>query len=367
MRRTMVLAFAVSLSLIAGCGGDDDEESGPAAGGGQPSEKVVTVSMGTVPVLAMGPQFVADELGIWEKHGIEMDYQQVTDPYALLAVQSQGKLDANIVATGAALFNAVNSGLNFKVATDRLTYRCSSTNLLLVRKKLHDEGLTTPAGLKGKKVAIFGEGTATEFWLEQLIKQNGLKSDDIESVSIAGYPDIVNALKTGAIDAGFVAQPVAAQAIQDGTASALISTDKIAPDDESGVITFSDKFIEANGGETAVNWLSAWLEAVRYFLDPANKEEVIGIVAKTTKIEPKIVEGLYGTDQWPWTHPNGLYDVEHILGGQEGTDWLLENELVEKVPEPSEYVATDLLDRALENVGEVEVERDCADVPAYEG
>jgi NitT/TauT family transport system substrate-binding protein len=363
--KAWTLAVAVSLCLVAGCGGEDEAER--AAGGGDAAGELVSVSMGTVPVLAMGPQFVADELGLWEKHGIKMDYQQVTDPYALLSVQSQGKLDANIVATGAALFNAVNSGLNFKVVTDRLTYRCSSDNLLLVRKQLYDKGLRSPEGLEGKKVAIFGEGTATEFQLDQLLEQTGLAPDAVRKMPLASYPDIVNGLKTGALDAGFVAEPVAAGAIADGTAERLIGTDKIVPDNESGVITFSDKFIEANGGETAVNWLSAWLEAVRYYLDPANEAKVIDIVAAATKIDPKVVEALYGTDQWPWMHPNGTYDVENILGGQAGVDWLLEKKLTEKIPDPSEYYAEDLLSRAVEKVGEVEVDRDCADVPPFQG
>jgi ABC-type nitrate/sulfonate/bicarbonate transport system substrate-binding protein len=296
-----------------------------------------------------------------------MKYQEVKDPYALLAVQSQGKLDANIVATGAALFNAVNSNLKFKVVTDRLTYRCSSTNLLLDRKELYDKGLTSPAGLKGKKVAIFGPGTATEFWLKQLMKQNGMHESDVKAVSIAGYPDIVNALKTGAVDAGFVAQPLAAQALEDGVAGRLIGTDKITPGDESGVITFSDAFIARNGGETAANWLSAWLEAVRYFLDPANRDRVIDIVAKRTKLDAALVAKLYGTDQWPWTHPNGEYDVSHILGGQEGLDWLLENDLVKSIPPAEKYYAKDLLDKAVAKVGKVDVNRDCADVPPFEG
>jgi ABC-type nitrate/sulfonate/bicarbonate transport system substrate-binding protein len=357
--RLWLMVLVAALVALGGCGDDGGEQQ--AAGG------VQTVKMATVPVLAMGPQFVADDLKLWEKHGIRMSYQQVTDPYALLAVQSQGKLDANIVATGAALFNAVNSHLKFKVAADRLTYRCSSDNLLLVRKALYDKGFTSPAGLKGKKVAVFGKGTATEFQLEQLLQQNGMKASDVRVVPMASYPDIVTGLKTGALDAGFVAQPVAAAALADGTAERLIGTDKIVPGNESGVITFSDAFIDRNDGDTSVRWLSAWLEAVRYFQDPANRERVIQIVAKHTKLDAAVVTKLYGTDQWPWAHPNGVYDVEHILGGQAGLDWLVDNELVKTIPDASEYYAEDLLNRAVERVGKVEVQRDCADVPPFEG
>lgn len=355
-----LLALLTATSAAAGVAAHANS-TGPAKAG----QELATVSMATVPVLAMAPEFIADDLGLWRKHGIKMEYNFVTDPYALLAVQSQGKLDVNIVATGAALFNAVNSGLNFKVGVDRLTYACSSTNLLLVRRDLHREGVRTPAALRGRRIAYFGPGTATEFWLQQMLRRNGMTMADIRPVVIRAYPDIVNALKTGGVDAGFVAQPIAAVAMIDGTASRIIGTDKITPNDESGVVTFSQEFIDRNGGATAVNWTAAWLEAVRFFLNPKNKARVIRVVAKATSVPESVVAKLYGTDQWPWMHPNGTYQSERILGGPAGLKWLLDNKLVSSIPAPSSYTATQILQRAQQKVGKVRYTRKCKDVKPF--
>lgn len=337
-----------------------DESTEEAAA---PEEELSEVSVAYVSIIAMAPMYMAEELGYFAERGIANNYESVANPYDLLGVQSQGELDVNIVGTSAAFFNAVNQGLNVRAVSDRMQYLCSSDNILLARTEAWEEGLQTPADLAGKKVAIIARGSGTEYWLGLILEREGLSLSDVEIVTLS-YPDTVNALATGAVDAGFVVEPLALAALNDGTAKRIVAMHEVLPGQQLGELVFSQEFIDRNGGEVAAQWLAAWIEGVRFYLDPANKEQVIDIISEWSQVDRAVVEQLYGTDQWPWMDPNGDLDVDYIA--ENDGAWMLENELVEELPPPSVYYEDGPLMAAQEMVGRVEVERDCSTVPPLE-
>ena len=324
---------------------------------------VDNVSMAYFSIMAMLPLYVAEDEGFFTKYGIKNEYTLTPNPYALLAVQSQGKLDVNIVGTGAAYFNAHNQGLKVRAVADRIQYKCSSDNTLLARSAAFPGGIQSAADLKGRKIAIVSRGSVTEYWLGLILNKVNLKISDVNIV-VLSYPDTVTALKTGAIDAGFAPQPLAAGLLDDGTAKRIIAMHEVMPGQQMGEIIYSQDFIERNGGKTAAAWLAAWLEGVRFAQNPANKDRVIQLVAKWTKADTALITKLYGTDQWPYADPNGDLDVEFIA--KKDGPWMLENKLIEKLPTAAEYYDTRPIKAAQAIVGRVPTNRDCSKVPVFQ-
>ncbi|MBX3579423.1 MAG: ABC transporter substrate-binding protein [Rhizobiaceae bacterium] len=326
------------------------------------AQEPTTVRMTYVNIVAMAPLYAAEEEGFFAKHGIKNELTVAPNPYNILPAQSQGEVDVNIVGTSAAYFNAHNQGLKIRVVSDRMQYRCSSDNILLARAAAYDEGLNDTAGLKGRKVAIISRGSGTEYWLSLILAKHGLTINDVQIVTLS-YPDVVNALKTGAIDAGFVTQPLAATAILDGTAKRLIAMHELLPGEQLGKLIMSQEFIERDGGKHAAAWLAGWIEGVRFAQDPANKDRMIELVTKWTKADGALIAKMYGTDQWPYADPNGDLDTEFVAkDGQ----WMLDQKLIERLPTPEEYYDTRPLKAAQEIVGRVEVNRDCSTIPVFQ-
>jgi NitT/TauT family transport system substrate-binding protein len=356
INRKALVAAALGASLLVGtaaCGGDEETTG---AGG---TDKVTVNSL---EILSLAPMMVADAKGFFGKHQIEVEFSNA-DIYSRLAVQSQGKLDVNIPGVGGALFNAVNQGLRVKAVGDRQQYRCASDNLLLARTEAFDGGLKSVADLKGKKVAILAKGSTTEYWLDRALGDAGLKQSDLGQIVTLSYPDTANALKTGAVDAGFVVQPLAYQLINDGAAKRVLAMNEVAPNQEQGLITMSQDFIEKRP-EAAARWMAGWLEGVRFYQDPANKDEVVKIVAERTKVPAETITTLYGTDQWPYMDPNGRVDTATVMA--EDGKWLIDNKVIEKLPEVSTWHDDSVVKAALEIVGEAPVQRDCASVQKLE-
>lgn len=354
--RTVAIGATVSaLLLSAACGGSGNEVPGESGGSS-------TVTVNYLPILSMAPLFVAEEKGFFADRGITNEFS-TADIYSRLAVQAQGELDVNIPGVGGAFFNAINQGLDLRAVADRQQYRCTSDNLLLVRQDLYDQGVTSPEDLAGKKVAIIARGSTTEYWLDKLLESVDITQDDLGEIVTLSYPDTVNALRTGAVDAGFLVEPLAYQLLQDGTAERIIAMHEIVPDQEQGLITMSGQFIDENP-DVAAAWLAAWVEGVRYYSDPANQDEVVDIISQWTEVPVEQIAPLYGTDQWAYANPNGFVDTDTVVD-QDG-QWLLDNGVIEELPDVETWYDDGPITQAIDELGEVDATRSCDSVPELE-
>jgi NitT/TauT family transport system substrate-binding protein len=361
-RATKPLALAVAAAItlvVSACASPAD----PASSGSSDTETTpAVVKVNALQIVSVGPLFVAEDKGFFEAQGIKNEYTDA-DIYAQMALQSQGNLDVNIPGLGGAFFNAINEGLKLRAVADRNQYTCTADSLLVVRTEQFDAGVDSVKELEGKNVAILARGSSTEYWLSRALADEGMTLDDLGTLTTLGYPDIANALKTGAVDAGFLAQPIGYSVLADGTAKRLLATHEIVPDQEQGLITMSDKFIDESP-EVAARWLAAWLEGVRYYLDPANRDEVVQIIAENTSVPVETVDALYGTDQWPYMNPNGRVNTATAM--DEDGAWLLENQIVESLPSVDEWYDDSIVTAALDLIGEVDAERDCNAVERLE-
>ncbi len=307
----------------------------------------------------MVPMYLADDLGFYAKRGIKNEYTE-GNPFDLMSVQSKGDIDVNIPGTSAAFFNAITSGLKVKAVADRMQYHCSSDNMLVIGSQGWNQGLQSIADLKGKRVSINARGSGTQRLLDELLHRNNMTEADLAQVVVLGYPDTVNALKTGALDAGWLSEPLAAQVMLDGSAKRLTTANEVFPGQELGLFVYSDQFMNRDNGNLAKEWLAAWLEGVRYYLNPANKAQVLKTAQQWTKVDESVLNAMYGTDQWPLMDPNGDLDAT-TMATQDG-QWYLDNKFIDRIPEPSEFYDSRAIKAAQSEVGVVPVDWSCTGV-----
>lgn len=358
-RRPVLLAILTAGALLgaSACGSTESSAPSSSAGAGASGSAATggaTVTVNALNIVSLAPLFVAQDKGFFTKQGITNEYS-TNDIYSTLSVQSQGSIDVNIPGVGGAFFNAVNQGLKLKAVADRNQYRCTSDSMLV---SAASAGITSPADLRGKKVAILAKGSSTEYWLDLVLQKAGMTQADLGGVVNLTYPDTVNALKTGAVDAGFLTQPLAYQAIADGVAKRILATYEIAPDEQQGLITMSQDFLDKSP-DVAARWLAGWLEGVRYYQDPKNKDDVVSIVAAHTSVPAETVAALYGTDQWPYMDPNGTVDTKTAMNAD--GKWLVDNKIVENLPDPSAWYDDAPLTAAIKLVGSAPAGNSCND------
>lgn len=314
------------------------------------SGKLDIVKGTLTPLVAYAHVYSAIEKGFFAKYGIQNQIDSVAIA-ASLPIVARGDYDWGRSSNGAGYFNALNSGLAIVGAVDRLTYICSADNGLVVSKKNYDAGVRSFADLKGKTVAVNAPGTANDYWVAQSLAKNKMAKSDIKLVYLS-YPDMLAAMSSGSADAGYLPEPLMTKGIEEGRINLVEPIIKVAPGDNIGMMFFGAKFIEKSGGDIATRWLMAYLEGIRFAQNPKNRDEVIKIVAKETRLEPDLVGKIYDRRiSWPQVEPNGRVDAERML--KTLGNFFLEAKQIDKLPDARRVFDPTQLQAALKQVGEV--------------
>lgn len=238
-----------------------------------PAQKVMVAY---VPILKFATMYVAAERGLFEKHGLDVDFNRVKSGTEAIAFLTQGSVDVGGIAIVTSLWNSWKRGLDIRIiAPGALEPYTNSPTGLLLRKDLADSGkVKNIADLKGMRVATAGgPGSGGEYILSKALAQGGLTIRDVELINV-GNPDMLAALENKSIDASLTGSPYLDQAVQAGTA-VVFATD-LTPGLMTVAFVGSGKLAN-DRPEVAERFVLALTEAARMmqgddYLAPANMD-----------------------------------------------------------------------------------------------
>jgi NitT/TauT family transport system substrate-binding protein len=179
-----------------------------------------TVRIAHAPSTLFAPLYVAIEKGYLAEQGITPQLEVVTAGQDAMALAAQGQLDLVVGGFGAATFNAIDRGLEIRVVGSMGAQpQTGFPSALMVRRDLLDNGqVRSVADLKGRKVALAGgAGSTGSYWIGTKLREANLTLGDIDIVNM-GFPDMIAAFKSAAVDAAFPPAPFTTQIIHDNSA-----------------------------------------------------------------------------------------------------------------------------------------------------
>lgn len=296
-RRTAVRLGAlvgVAALVLAGCSSDDESASDTtAADSGSTSGETLTVGYSAWP--GWFPLAVAEEAGIFEEVGLDVDLQFFADYTASLDALVAGQVDINSQTLSDTIFG-VSAGSDQKivVAGDN-----STGNDAIIC----DESITSIEGLEGKTVAAEA-GVVDHFLLLQGLATVGLTEEDIDFQGVK-TDAAAAAFAGGQFDCVGVFAPFTVQALERPGSKVLFSSA-----DFPGVIP--DHFVATaelveERPEDVQKFVEAWYKTLAYLDEnPAESNE---IMAKQAGISVEEYESLAsGTT---------LFDVDEALAAFE--------------------------------------------------
>jgi NitT/TauT family transport system substrate-binding protein len=271
----MGLALLLLLAL-AGCSAAAPaapaaETTAPAANA---SAAAVTVRIGTQPWIGYGPWWIAQEQGLFAKHGIDaqlIDFVQDTEVNAAFAA---GEMDVANLATHTAIKLFAN-GVDLRV-------------VLLEDASLEADaiiagvGIDDVAELKGQTVA-YEEGATSDLLLNYALQQSGMTLADIQAAPMPAA-DAGSALLAGQVAAAVTYEPyIAAAQAQDPTVQ-VIYTGAADPGLISDVLAARAGFAAENPA-TMQALMQVWDEAVQFLNQ--NPDEGRAIIAAAVESSPE--------------------------------------------------------------------------------
>ncbi|HEY4745949.1 MAG TPA: ABC transporter substrate-binding protein [Steroidobacteraceae bacterium] len=145
--------------------------------------------------------------------------------------------------------------------------------------------------LKGKTISVGGLTDVTLYFLRVMARKNGLADQDYDLLYGGGTPNRFAQLASGAVSAAILTNPVDFSALEQGFVD-LGSVPQYLPNWAQNNILVDTRWGQQNRA-AVVAFLRAHIKATRYIYEPANRDEVIAILAKHTRTTAQIAAATY--------------------------------------------------------------------------
>jgi NitT/TauT family transport system substrate-binding protein len=262
--------------------------TGPAAAAS------TTVRAGVVGSLGEAGQYLAESQGYFRDEGLAIEFTKA-DPSTVFTALMAGGVDVAGFGIDPGLFRAVQQGMDFRIVATQASSEPNANGAFLVaRKDLIDAGrIRSNADLKGLKIAIPALGTSAEYVVARAMEGSGLTISDADP-TVLSFPATLTALGTGAIDIGYLPDPLATVAVENGSGVKWRGVSDIVPGFQIAVVVFSPQF--AAQRDLATRWMTAYLRGIRDYNDAfvknANRPRAVETLADALSVKPTLFDSI---------------------------------------------------------------------------
>lgn len=303
--RFIALLAAFSL-LLGACA----KEAAPTA-----TPEPITLRLAVLPILDTLPMYVAQQEGLYAKHGIQVE---------LIPAASAAERDQLINAGQAdGMINEVVSTLlynkdSIQVQIVRYARAATAEEAMFRILAASNSGITSVEGLKGVEIGI-SQGTVIQYITDRLLEAEGLSRAEIQFIAVPKIPDRMALLGTGELKAATLPEPLSSLAMQQG--AVLILDDTKHPELSYSTYAFRKGLIDQSPAAIKA-FLAAIEEAVA--LINANPAKYATLLVEQ-KLVPAPLAGSFPTPafitkgvptqaQWDdtmaWAKANGLIKAD---------------------------------------------------------
>ena len=254
--------------------------------------------------------WVAKERGFFQKYGL--DVQSIQMPRSALTVTALvvGEIDAAIIGPGH-LLNAATSGadvIGIANFVQKLNYR------FIGRPEIKK-----PEELRGKRVAISGPGAVSHI-VAMLALQNLGIDPNREKITFLTIPGTeMNrriALESVSVDAS--ALNAAVGDLYASRGYSLLFNFKDSGISLAQTVLITSRRTIAAKPQVIDGYLKAFIEAIAYVLEPANKSALVRIIASNLHVESPVAEEAYQAvvnnyERIPYPNVEGIKRLQSIM------------------------------------------------------
>lgn len=259
-----------------------------AAAPAAPTERQ-PLHLGYLPILAGGPQFIAQDRGYFAEQGFDAEWTQFDSGALMVSSVAAGQLDVMYGVPGPGLFNALARDVNLQ----GIALLGMSGTWMMLRKDLADSGqVKTLQDLKGRRVSFNVEGSPVDYTLRNALLKSGMTMDDVQVERVVNT-DLATALANGAVDAGVVPEPVPVLIETRGIGVRFGDVQNVAGRALAATVTVGPSLLN-RGDAVVTRFLVAYLKGLRDYLGAFKDNrmvdpQVLEIMSSWTKLPPETI------------------------------------------------------------------------------
>jgi NitT/TauT family transport system substrate-binding protein len=305
--------------------------------------------VGVLKLTSSAPIFVGVEKGFFKEFGVEPElvYFQAAAPISTAV--AAGQVDVGATGLTAATYNIVLGGEQIWIVADKgREWPDHRLTAIVVRTDLHDAGVRTVAGLKGKRIGVTQLGSTFHYQIGNILEKEGMTLNAVTLVPLQAMPVALEALKGKQVDAVILPQPFPGRAEADGFGRVIAWGGDLLPW-QIATVFYSKTF--AADRARAVSFMKGYVKSSRYYYDAvlagrqgAAYEEVVAVTARYTGAPVAVIRlGL------PYQDRNGRLWTEDIA--RQMTWWQRHGFIKATIPLKS-LVDTSFVEAAVKALGE---------------
>jgi ABC-type nitrate/sulfonate/bicarbonate transport system substrate-binding protein len=238
------------------------------------------------------PLFAAQAKGLFAKHGLKVDVKiaPTSDELRNGLAEGRWQIVHGAIDNSVAMVEVAKADSVIFMGGD------NGFNSLIVQADI-----AAIEDLRGKTVAVDATNTAYAFLLYEILRQKGLKRGADYEVKAAGasfrrYEALV---QDKSLKAAMLNPPFSLRAVQAGLKDMGLGVKAVGAYQATGGFVMRS-WAQANA-DTTVRYIQAYVEGLRWALDPANKDEAIKLLADGLKLAPEIAARCYEIEADPVT------------------------------------------------------------------
>ena len=273
------------------------------AAGAAVAQEPVAIRVNVFPGAQNLSLFAGVAKGIFEKRGLKVDIQFTPNSDE----QRKGLAEGSFEIAHAAVDNAVHMVEMAKQDVVIVMGGDSSMNDFMVQPEIQ-----SIAELRGRIVAVDAPNTAYALLAKKILLKNGLREGQDYTVEPVGGS--LARLKAVLADKKYAAVvlnvPWSILGAQGGLKSLGRTVDLLGPYQASGAFVMRS-WAQANG-PLLERYLAAYVESLRWVMNPANKSEGVALLVQRLKLAPDVAERTYDLMREPkfGLVPDAKFDVE---------------------------------------------------------
>jgi ABC-type nitrate/sulfonate/bicarbonate transport system substrate-binding protein len=226
--------------------------------------------------------YVATEKKYYEAEGLKVEAVVVGAAAGVLQQLAAGSLNVAQVATDQSL-RAILRGAPIRIVAGA----ASNAPFRLVAAK----GIKSWSDLRHRMISVGGLTDVTLYFLRVMARNNGLADRDYDLLYGGATPNRFAQLVSGAVAAAILTNPLDFAALEQGYVD-LGSVQQYLPNwAQNNIVT--DTRWAARHRAVLVAFLRARIKATRYIYEPANRNEIIDVLMRYTRIPQPAAEATY--------------------------------------------------------------------------
>jgi ABC-type nitrate/sulfonate/bicarbonate transport system substrate-binding protein len=294
--KSIMVPVLMVVLLIAGCGTNTSTSTTSSlltnsntlvSSSNQPSpanaQELQSIDFGvTAKTATEWPTLIADSLGFFEKNGIKLNYILTGSSAAVSQQLAAGSI--NIGGNSSTqLIQAVQGGAPIKYVL--------STVITAPYTLVAQKDIKTMDQLKGKTIIIGGETDITHYFLDTMLRPNGLKPEDYALTFAGATNNRYAALQSGSVAAALLFPPFDFLAVSQGY-NDLGNVQKYLPSFLFTGYAVNTEWAKSHS-DLIVSFIKGYLEGLQWLYNSENKSKAIELLKGMTNTSVENGEKTY--------------------------------------------------------------------------